>query len=245
MLQPAYVLHGRPYRETSLLLEVFSAEHGRVAMVARGVRAAKSARAALLQPFRPLLLTWQGRGSLATLTEVEPSGRALALPGKALISGFYLNELLVRLLSPHDPQITLFGQYDASLRALAAALPNEGVENLLRRFELQLLESIGYGLHLDYDVHSEALPLPDRWYHYVPQQGIRLVDRASGIESQVSGATLLALAGGEDLDTEGLRQAKRLMRQVLSSHLGPKPLQSRELMRQAWPGAKKTLEREA
>lgn len=244
LLQPAYVLHGRPYRETSLLLEVFSAEHGRVALVARGVRGGKSTRAALLQPFRPLLLSWQGRGSLATVSEVEASGRALALPGAALISGFYLNELLMRLLSPHDPQITLFGHYDATLRAMAQTVTAEALENQLRQFELQLLDAMGYGLHLDYDRQSDASLAPDRWYCYEPELGFRPATGEGDESLRLRGATLMALAAGDVLAGSALREAKCLMRQVLSHYLGPKPLQSRELMRQARPGATKPVERE-
>lgn len=236
-LQPAYVLHSRPYRETSVLLELFSAEYGRVALVARGVRGKKSNRAALLQPFRPLLVTWQGGGGLATLCEVESSGRAHILSGTALMSGFYLNELLLRLLSKHDPQLSLFSRYDITLRRFAEIdyTQNSSVvmlENLLRQFERNLVEAAGYGLQLGHEANTGEALVPDVQYYYVLEQGPLRVKPLAVPVIEVMGATLLALDCGASLVGDGLREAKHLMRRVLSSYLGDRPLQSRELMRQ-------------
>ncbi len=167
-LVSAYVLHQRPYRESSALLEVFAESHGRVGLVARGVRSPKSRQRGDLQPFRPLRLSWSGRGELGTLTGVESDGPSVALHGAALYSGFYLNELLVRLLARHDPHPRLYAQYRASLVQLGLA---SDIEPVLRIFEKRLLEEIGYGLLLDHEVrHGEAVQ-PDAWYDYHLESG--------------------------------------------------------------------------
>lgn len=232
VLQPAYVLHGRPYRETSQLLDIFTAEYGRISVVARGVRGGKSTRAALLQPFRPLLVSWLGRGGLATLRDVEPSGRALTLTGNPLMSGFYLNELLQRLLTPDDPHVSLFNQYDMTLRGMAVTSHAMALENLLRQFELQLLDALGYGLHLDAATGHAGWQSRDGYYQYFPEQGMMQVEMPQRSAAAVRGSTLQVLAAEASLVGAGLREAKQLMRSVLAHHLGPKPLRSRELMRQ-------------
>lgn len=236
-LQPAYVLHSRPYRETSVLLELFSAEYGRVALVARGVRGKKSTLAALLQPFRPLLVTWQGAGGLGNLCDVESSGRAHMLSGTALMSGFYLNELLLRLLSKHDPQLSLFSRYDLTLRRFAELDYTQScsvvmLENLLRQFERNLVDAAGYGLQLEHEANTGEALVPDVQYYYVLEQGPLREKPTSAPAIEILGATLLALDSGASLVGEGLREAKHLMRRVLSSYLGDRPLHSRELMRQ-------------
>ncbi|MEP5568378.1 MAG: DNA repair protein RecO, partial [Halioglobus sp.] len=146
-LQPTYILHSRPYRDTSLILEVLCAEHGRISLVSKGARRRTKggSNAALLQPFVPLLLSFSGRSEMKTLTHVEAAGVAPQLRGERLFSGMYMNELLMRLLHRHDPHPQLFAAYGAALGELADAAP---VEATLRRFELGLLEELGYGFSL-------------------------------------------------------------------------------------------------
>ena len=227
-LQPAYVLHQRAWRDSSAIVELFTPEHGRVGVVARGVKRPRSPWRGLLQPFQPLLVAWQGGGELKTLSNAEPQGMALALPPSALASGFYLNELLMRLLARFDAQFTLFGCYDASLRALAAVDDASDLETVLRHFECDLLEALGYGLALERDAAGKALDSEGR-YDYQIEHGARpLQGEAEGIV--LHGATLLALHRRRLSGERERREAKRLLRAVLARYLGPKPLASRQLL---------------
>ncbi len=225
-LEPGYLLHQRPYRETSALLEVFTETHGRVGLVARGVRAARSKQRGELQPFRALRLSWQARGELGTLTGVEADGVTTALCGDALYSGFYLNELLVRLLARHDPHPQLFAAYRASLAALAGG---GSVEPVLRLFEMRLLQEAGYGLQLEFEVENGEMLQADALYDYHLESGAVIVDTAAAGGFVFPGASLLAMARGDLSQPEVLQDAKRLMRAALRLYLGDKPLRSREL----------------
>src|SRR5690242_7885845 len=143
-LAPAYLLHQRAWRETSKLLEIWSRDHGRVGLVARGVRRPKSPQRSLLQPFTPLLMSWSQRGELGNLGAVEAAGRPTILKGRPLMAAFYMNELLLRLLPRQDAHASLYDAYAQTLEALAGERPAAA----LRLFEIQLLSSIGYGLNL-------------------------------------------------------------------------------------------------
>src|SRR5262245_51083921 len=160
-LEPAYVLHHREYRDTSRILDVFSARHGRLTLFARGARGPKSKLAPLLMPFRPLFLSWTGRGEAAQLAGAESDGEALPLAQRHLMSAFYLNELIISLTTRHDPQPQLFDDYARALRRLCVEAQPEAA---LRVFEKRLLESIGYGLELDV--------VPGGYYQYGPSQGL-------------------------------------------------------------------------
>ena len=162
-LQPAYLLHRKPFRDTSLLLEVFTREFGRIGLVARGARGPRSKLKGVLQPYQPLLLSWSGRGELPTLTSAESQAGALFLQGNALISGFYLNELLMRLLARHDPHTELFISYQTALQRL---IMNDELDWTLRLFERDLLQQLGYGLLLTHEGQSGAEVEPDSRYCY-------------------------------------------------------------------------------
>ena len=217
-LEPAHLLSVRAYRETSALLEAFTPDHGRLGLVARGVRGPKSKLRGLLQPFQPLLLSWSEQGELGTLGGAEAGGPAVGLAGEAVFSGWYLNELLLRLLPRRDAHPALYEAYARTLTALAAG---EGAR-CLRVFELHLLSGLGYGLELPEDV------TPDRWYGYDPEAGLRVAE--PGPDSYC-GASLKALAD-ETLETEeSLRDARRLMREALAPHLGGRALRTPELLR--------------
>lgn len=251
-LEPAFILHHRPWRDSSLTLEVFTPTHGRIALVARGARRPKSRLQGLMQPFRPLLISAVGRGEMGTLSGAElrdGAGRALPLQGRAVISGFYLNELLMRLLTRHDPHPRLFAAYETALSQLGApALDAREEQRALRRFEFALLGEIGYGLVLDREVESGAPIDAERVYDYYPERGPVAVAVAveagsdAGVREprgpaatpaaiRLHGRSLIALARDE-LDDDGvLREAKHLMRMALGICLGGKPLRSRELFR--------------
>lgn len=230
ILHPAYILHARLYRETSLLLEVFTRDHGRVGLVARGVRGGRGqALRATLQPLQPLLLSWRGKGELMQLVDAEPAGPALGLHGNALLSAFYLNELLLRLLTRGDAHTTLFWRYAECLGLLSTADMHLTWE--LRRFERDLLIHVGYALELSTDAGT-GVPLdPSARYHYDPQSGPHRVPEKRGTDSMsaqgsISGAALIALADDVLPDASALRELRRLMRGVLLHHLDGRELRS-------------------
>lgn len=214
--QPAYVLHARPYRETSLLLECLTRDHGRLGVVARGVRGERAKlRRAQLEPFQPLMLDLLLRGELATLTAVEPQGMAVRLTGDAGLAGLYLNELVVRLTARQDAQPTLFDVYAATLARLGAGEP---LAWTLRRFERDLLAGLGYGLQLQHESGSERPLQPQTHYRYDVEQGAQPC--APDAARAVVGADLLALAADQAPAAAGQAALRRLMREVIRYHLG-------------------------
>ena len=227
--QLGYVLHSRPYRESSLLVEYFSREQGRVALLVKGARGRKArggSLAALLQLFNPLSCSWVGRNELKTLTSCEVVDYRPTLGSSRLYTGMYLNELLVRLLHHEDPHQLLFDEYSRALDELRAC---DDVEPLLRQFEFSLLEELGYGFEPNVDSHSGDPVDPEGWYYYHPDQGmVPVLDSSSQRLESFRGAELLQLAE-RDFSAGGRSCAKKLMRQALSHHLGDKPLKSREL----------------
>jgi DNA repair protein RecO (recombination protein O) len=224
-LHPAFILHRRPYSNNSLLLECFTPEQGRFPAIAKGALSGRGATVSLLQPFRPLLIQTTGRGEVKTLTTAEADGRPIVLQGEALYCGFYLNELLMRLLGRFDPHPVLFSRYTIAMERLPDP---EGREHTLRRFELALLSELGYGLLLEQEAET-GLPIqPDVQYYYVLERGPtrNMIDEAL----PVSGRSLLVLAGREpQMGPGGWREARELMRHVLARYLGDRPLKSREL----------------
>ncbi|WP_372972668.1 DNA repair protein RecO [Marinobacter sp.] len=225
--EPAYVLHRRPFRETSLLVDLLTLNHGKVGVVARGANSTRSALKAQLQPFQPLLVDWTGRADLKTLTHTDIRPGIHLGHGKALYSGFYLNELLQKLLSPFDPAQELFAAYIEALGQLASA---EGdVEPVLRQFEMALAQSLGYGFAWD-EVTDLGQPVQaGQRYCYDPQRGI-LANPAEHTRLRgLPGEALLALASGDLHKPEARRLAKQVMRALTDFLLQGKPLNSREL----------------
>lgn len=230
-LERAFLLHSRPYGDTSSLVEAFSREHGRVGLVARGARAARSRRRGLLQPFQELLMSWAGRGELASLSQVEQAGRGAPLSGSALISGFYLNEILLRLLRRDDPHPEVYDAYAEALSRLAAG---EDQGKVLRIFEKRLLEELGYGLDLEHDLEGARI-VPEGYYRLRPEEG--LARQPGPAPEATAGAVILALAGeSPELERHAL-EARDFLRRALAPYLGPKPLKSRELFRGRGTGA--------
>ena len=219
--QPAYVLHDRPYRETSLLLEVLTRDHGRVGLVARGVRSARPRiPRSLLKPLVALELGWTGQGELGTLVAAEATATPVRLQGRALWSALYLNELMVRLLARHDPHPGIHQRYGECLAELAAG---DGLAWTLRRFERDVLGELGYGMQLEFEPgHARELE-PGATYSYDPERG-PLAWSARPLAPAVHGAALLALAGDACPDAAGLAELRRLMRAVLRHHLGGRDL---------------------
>lgn len=226
-LQPAYVLHGRPFRESSQLLEVLTRDHGRIGVVARGARGPRSRLRGILQPFRPLLISWRRRGDLATLAGADQVAAPPPLAGEALYCGLYVNELTLRLLVRHDPHPEVFEQYRETLGALAGGAP---LQSILRLFEKALLDATGFGLILDRD--QAGVPLDaEAGYDYQPERGpVRVAESARGRDGVISGQALLALDAG-DVEARHWRDLRRMMRRVLRHHLGDRPLASEALYR--------------
>lgn len=224
--QPAFVLHTYPYRETSLIVETFTERFGRVALIARGARRPRSAQRGVLMAFQPLTISWFGKNELRTLKGAEWQGGQLPLSGSAMMCGFYLNELLLRLLPRDDPHPQLFAHYQAALQALGAGAPHAVV---LRSFEKRLMQELGYALRLETEAEEGAPIDPDGSYFYEVERG---PVRRSSLQSsvQLKGKTLLDLARDEYADPTTLSQAKQLMRTLLSHHLGSEQLQTRQLL---------------
>lgn len=227
--QPAFVLHSIPFRETSLIVEVFSRDFGRVALVARGARRPRSAIRGLLMAFQPLELGWAGRGEVLTLIKAEWQGGQPLLSGKALFCAYYLNELLLHLLPREDPHEALFAVYAETLRAFAAG----NLETALRNFERALLRELGYGLTLTHDVDGRAID-PDAWYRYEVERGPVRGDAGDAGDSpwRVRGRTLLDIAAGSFADPESASQSKQLMRALIQHHLGGESLHTRRIFRE-------------
>jgi DNA repair protein RecO (recombination protein O) len=226
-LTRAYVLHQRPFRDSSLIVEVFARDYGRMTVFARAARGPRS-RFTLLQPFRALLLSWSGRGEAPQLTGAENAEGQAALPAANLMSAFYLNELLLKLVTRHDPHPELFDQYQATLALLRGQLAAEAA---LRQFEARLLEFIGYGLNLAAEADTGYPVRGEAHYHFQP--GVHgVVIAEPGSVGSIGGAVLQRLALGEAFESDAeLRQARTLMRAALDHCLEGRELHTRSVAR--------------
>ena len=234
--QIAYILHKRPYRETSSILEVLTRDHGRVSLMARGCRGARSKIAGNLLLFTPLLVSWQGKGNLPYLKSVERADiKAPALKNKSLLSAMYINELLMYLLHSNDVHEAVFERYHQCLYALEN---EQGIEIALREFEVKLLELLGFGLNLSAEADTGAALVADLSYHYYLEHGpVKSDGKPLSNVPQISGSCLLALFDERFAsiaeNTQHLAELKVLMRFLINHHLGHKKLKSRELFRPA------------
>jgi DNA repair protein RecO (recombination protein O) len=223
----AFILHSYPYRETSLLLEVFARAFGRMSIVARAARSPRSPLRGVLLAFQPLALSWFGKGEVRTLARAEWIGGHPRLRGEALLCGFYLNELLLRLLPREDPHDALLGRYREALQQLASRGDSGPA---LRSFERALLKELGYAVALERDSANGSAIDPAKNYRYDPERGpIEVGDVVS--ESVVSGRTLLDMARDDYSDPVTQQQAKALMRNLLNHRLDYQPLKSRRIFR--------------
>jgi DNA repair protein RecO (recombination protein O) len=229
--QSAYVLHTYPYRETSLIVEALTREHGRVGLVARGAKRPRSEMRGVLQAFQPLTLAWAGTGELKTLVKAEWRGGMPLPSGSALLSAFYLNELVLKLVPREDPHPALFDAYEAALAALVEDASPADKAVVLRRFELCLLAELGYALALTREVDTGNPVVPQQRYHYAFDRGPQRGAAEPGAQwPLVKGATLIALAEERYPDAETAAEAKRLMRQVLDHYLEARSIVSRRIV---------------
>lgn len=221
-LQPAFILHTRAFRDNSLLVDLFTRDYGRVHAVARGAKSSR--KRGLLLPFVPLLVSWSGRTDLVSLSKLEPNGLGVNLHGNSLLSGIYINELLVKLLHRDDPHPELFNTYEETLVQLEFV---EKIQRSLRVFEKRLLAEVGYGLELTRTAYGEMI-VADKHYYYEHEHGFS-PSSDSNTTQIFSGATLLAIAQDSLSDITVLKEAKMLMRQLINALLHDRPLRSREL----------------
>jgi DNA repair protein RecO (recombination protein O) len=227
--QSAWLLHSRPFRDTSLLLDFLTPEFGRVSAIARGARGPRSKQKALLQPFQPLTISLYGRTELLNLREVEAAGPGVVLSGERLFSALYVNELMTRLLRGHEGEATLFSLYSAVLAGLGADVE---LEPLLRDFELRVLDALGFGLQFSHEAETGELLAADAWYYLHQDTGfVRQQQKLAHAAQQdlYPGHELHKIAV-RDFGASSTRAcAKRLLRQVLQHHISERPLTSREL----------------
>ena len=236
--QPAWVLHTYPWRETSLIVEIFARDHGRVALVAKGARRPHSQLRGVLMAFQPLWMDWSGGGEVKTLVRAEWQGGQPLLTGRALLCGYYLNELLVRLTAREDPHPRLFSAYADAVRALGRGEPKSPI---LRRFELVLLQELGYEAGLAHEGDGGDVVRPEGRYLYIIERGPTLLETlevegvdaaALGDQPVLSGQTLLDMAADDFSRAETLAQSKQLLRMLINHTLGGQPLQSRRVLKE-------------
>ena len=227
-LAPCFILHHRDYRENSLLLDIFSRDHGRLALVAKGIKNNKRQKADNYDLYQSYLLSWTARAELGTLTGIELADKVRPLGPRPVMAGFYLNEITMRLLHRHEPHAELYDAYAAAIRGLAN---NEPQGALLRYYEHTLLKSLGYGVILEQDVTTgEAVrPGKDYIYRYGAGPGLMPKNGRAGAGPVVSGDTLLQIANQTLADKRNITEAKRLFRAILAGYLGNRPLASRQL----------------
>jgi DNA repair protein RecO (recombination protein O) len=233
----AYVLHSYPYRETSLILQVWTEKHGRIGLVAKGAKRPKSPARSVLVPFQPLVVSWFGRGELRTLKTAEAAAPATPLGGHALMSAFYLNELLLKLTHRDDPHERLFAAYDTAITELRAVSRGNAsgavIEPVLRRFELTLLQEAGYAVELAREAGGRAPIAAEREYWYVVERGPVPAGEGDAPPNAVklNGLTLLDLERGRFEDAATVAQSKQLMRLLINHSLDGQELATRALVR--------------
>ncbi len=224
--QPCWVLHRRPWRESSLLIELFSRDHGRLGVVARGARGARSVWRGLAEPFTPLIAGWTRRGEMGTLTALEAAGDRCRLAGRILWCGLYANELILKLLARDDAIADLYHGYTRLLIELEAGRSPSG---LLRTFEMELLQSQGVAPDLSMEAGTGAPIEPERLYYLRPETGLTRTDSRSG--QVFSGRAVLAVSGRHEPDRETAREARNLTRSLIDHQLDGRVLKTRELFR--------------
>ncbi len=224
--QPGYLLHRRAYRESSLLVEIFTRNHGRLALLAKGCRRNKSRQQGLFLSFKPLLVSWAGKGELPILTAIEQTRYCPQPDAPGVACGFYMNELILKLLHRHDPHERLYDKYDESISAL---IDKKNPYVVLRIFEKYLLQETGFGLVLEHDAETGQSILADSNYQYLPQKGPVITGGSQG--NIISGATLIALQSEEFKSDKEKIQARLLTRWLIDIQLHGKELRTRRVVR--------------
>ena len=234
-MQPAYLLHSRPFRDSSLILDFLTPDYGRLSAISRGGRGAGSKSKSLLQPFTPVHISLSGKSELKTLRSVELRGGPVSLKGEKLFSALYMNEIIVRLFQSHEADPEFFVNYEEALANLAA---NQVAEPVLRHFELSLLDTLGYGIDFTSEAHSHDPVVPECWYYFQEESGFILVQDISVVsgnggagEGIFRGIDLIHIHNRDFSDAETRKVAKSILRGILNNHLGAAPLRSRSLFK--------------
>ena len=227
-LEDAFLLHQRAYRNTSQIIECLTEEHGLVALVAQGSRRQKGGQRAILQPFFPLRISWIRRGELGRLIHAEPRAPASELEGRRLLAGFYLNELVIRLLARGDANASAYSCYSRALVDLGAEV---GTSASLRLFEYRFLEALGYGLNLNDEVETDEPIRADARYRFEPEVGARCVNGEITADDVFWGRELISLRNENLEDEATLRAARRLLARALQPYLGDRPLRTRAVLK--------------
>ena len=214
ILHPAFILHTRPFRDASLLIDILTMRHGKISLIAHGAKLTKSKFRGFLRPFAPLVISWSGKTALYTLTQAEATAPAIQLKGRALLSAMYVNELLIKLLAHDDPHPEVFFAYQTVIHDLEST----DFEAKLRYFEMELLHALGYGLDLKKDVFNRDI-LPEQLYYFDPECGILPYQIQFGKKITFKGESLLALANKKLQIKEDMQAAKQLMRLTIGVHL--------------------------
>jgi len=231
-LAPGFIIHTRPFQNTSALVDFFSEQHGLVSLVAKGLKRPRSRFAGIIQPFMAVSLSWVGKYDLKTLTNAQANCLLPKLSSYKILLGLYLNELIIRMLQRYDPYPSIYALYEQTLNHIASAQSKHQEESILRQFELGLLAELGYGLDFYHNKTGEGIH-EDLLYTFDPISG--MVEVSSENESVnrviVSGATMISLRSGVFNDEQTLKESKLLTRALLKFHLENKPLQSRKLFK--------------
>lgn len=230
-LEAGFVLHQRPYRNTSQLVDCLTENYGVVTLVARGSRRPGAGRRAVLQPFSSLFVSWVRRGELGRLTHAEAKPPAVILSGEALLAGFYLNELLLRLMARGDPNAPVYSCYS---RCLADLADLSGTSRALRIFELRFLEGLGYGIGLEQDAETGEPIRPDGRYRFEPEHGVSIQEASATGPDIFSGRELISLREERLDDEDSVKAAKRLLKRVLRIYLGERPLSTRSVLKDVY-----------
>jgi DNA repair protein RecO (recombination protein O) len=237
-LTPCYILHRRDYSETSLILEVFSREFGRVNLIAKGAKRNKKQQGTSYNLYQKYHISWVAKSELGTLTDIEQVSLSPSLKPELMMTGFYMNEVMLRLLHKHESHPELFDSYDSAINKLSNEMPEQIV---LRYYEKTLLQSLGYGVILDHEVETGESLNPDKEYNYKLDFGPSIDSGDSEVTGiRISGKTLLELDSETLIDEKNINEAKVLLRLILEQHLGERPLASRELY-QAYIRNKKSV----
>lgn len=228
-LTPCYILHRRDYRESSFLLDVFSREYGRISLVAKGARRNKKQQNINFDLYQKYLMSWVAKSDLGTLIDIEENSIKNLLKPKQIMSGFYVNEIILRLLHKHEPHPELFDSYDTTIIKLSN---NQSEQKELRYFEKILLESLGYGVVFDQDMKTDEPIIAGEDYYYKLGFGPYLANNISEENVKVSGKTLIELDNETLSDSKNQNEAKVLLSTILKQYLGQKPLASRQLYKE-------------
>jgi len=227
-LEQAFVLHQRSYKNTSQLIDCLTERHGILSLVAQGSRRPAKGQRAILQPFIPLAISWTRRGDLGRLIHAESAAATMPLTGSALLAGYYVNELILRLMAKGDPNASAYTCYT---RCLASLAQNAGIARALRLFEFGLLRALGYGVELGHDVETGQPINAGLCYRFEAERGVYVCAEPDDRETTFLGRDLIAMHEGDLKDDGALRAAKRLLRTVLSIYLGDRPLKTSRVIR--------------